>query len=290
MAAVLPPFWMAAAEQLKQAVAGRHPRIFGNGHPVHPPEPPERPVNRVLRLHQVPRAIRPVRRPPVPALRILHIDVPRLAKNRYRTLPFELRILLTVRILARKVAAGDVLCGTVFDPLDIAQRHLHGNPEHWRSNPGIVAGHALRDGKVDRAIHVPPFDRHAGLVSQHVLSAEPTIGSDYRLGKAQNRFPKKHLPEDPVQRDRVSQDKRLISLAVHLHVAAVVQAEIFLFRKHRIVEKRIRSISQRLHFTCFEHAGDMHETVPVEAVGDLLSGLFSERLAGLDRTRQWNSP
>ena len=91
---------MAAAEQLKQAIAGRHPRIFGNGHSVHPPEPPERPVDRVLRLHQVPRAIGPVRRPPVPALRILHVDVPRLAENGYRTLPFELRILLTVRILA----------------------------------------------------------------------------------------------------------------------------------------------------------------------------------------------
>ena len=281
---------MAAAEQLKQAIAGRHPRIFGNGHPVHPPEPPERPIDRVLRLHQVPRAIGSVRCPPVPALWILYVDVPRLAENGYRTLPLELRILLTVRLLARKVAAGDVLCGTVFDPLDITQRHLHGNPEHWRSNPGIVAGHALRNGKVDRAIHVPPFDRHAGLVSQHVLSTEPTIGSDDRLGKAQDRFPKKHLPEDPVQRDRVPQDKRLIPLAVHLHVAAVMQAEIFLFRKQRIVEKRIRSVSQHLHFTCFEHAGDMHETVPVEAVNDLLSGLFSEWLAGLDRTRQWNPP
>ena len=188
------------------------------------------------------------------------------------------------------MASGDVLCGTVFDPLDIAQRHLHGNPEHRWSNPGIVAEHALRDGKVDRAIHVPPFDRHAGLVSQHVLSTEPAIGSDNRLGKAQDRFPKKHLPEDPVQRDRVPQDKRLIPLAVHLHVAAVVQAEVFLFRKQRIVEKRIRSVSQRLHFTCFEHAGDVHETVPVEAVDDLLGGLFSEWLAGLDRTRQWNPP
>ena len=286
----LPSFWMAAAEQLKQAIAGRHSRIFGNGHPVHPSKPPERPVNRVLRLHQVPRAIGPVRRPPVPALRILHIDVSCLAENGYGTLPLELWILLTVRILARKVTSGDVLCGPVFDPLDIAQRHLHGNPEHWRPNPGIVTGHVLRDGEVDRTIHVPPFDRHAGLVSQHVLSTEPTIGSDNRLGKAQDRFPKKHLPEDPVQRDRVSQDKRLIPLAVHLHVAAVVQAEVFFFRKQRIVKKLIRSVPQRLHFTCFEHTGDMRETVSVEAVDDLPGGLFSERLAGLDRTRQWNPP
>ena len=290
MAAALPPFWMAAAEQLKQAIAGRHPRIFGNGHPVHPSKPPERPVNCVLRLHQVPRAIGPVRRPPVPALRILHIDVPRLAKNGYGTLPFELRILLTVRILARKVTSGDVLCGPVFDPLDIAQRHLHSNPEHWRTNPGVVAGHTIRNGKVDRTIHMPPFDRHAGLVSQHVLSTEPAVGSDNRLGKAQDRFPKKHLPEDPVQRNRIPQDKRPIPLAVHLHIAAVVQAEVFFFRKQRIVEKRIRSVSQRLHFTCFEHTGDMHKTVPVEAVADLLGGLFSERLAGLDWTRQWNPP
>ncbi len=286
----LPSFWMAAAEQLKQAIAGRHPRIFGNGHPVHPSKPPERPVNRVLRLHQVPRAIGPVRRPPVPALRILHIDVSGLAENGYGTLPLELWILLTVRILARKVTSGDVLCGPVFDPLDIAQRHLHGNPEHRRPNPGIVTGHVLRDGEVDRTIHVPPFDRHAGLVSQHVLSTEAAVGSDNRLSKAQDRFPKKHLPEDPVQRDRVPKDKRLIPLAVHLHVAAVVQAEIFLFRKQRIVEKRIRSVPQRLHFTCFEHAGDMRETVSVESVDDLPGGLFSERLAGLDRTRQWNPP
>jgi hypothetical protein len=188
------------------------------------------------------------------------------------------------------VASGDVLCGTLFDPIDIAQRHLHGNPEHRRSNPGVVAGHALRDGKVNRAIHMPPFDRHTGLVSQHVLPTEPAIGSNDCLGKTQDRFPKEHLPEDPVQRNRIPQDKRSIPLAVHLHVPAIVQAEVFLFRKQRIVEKRVRSVSQRLHFTCFEHAGDMHKTVPVEAVDDRPGGLFSKWLAGLDRTRQWNPP
>ena len=228
----------------------------------------------------------------MPALRLLQIDVSRLAEHGYRTAPLELRIFLVVGISAREMASRHVLCRAVLHQVDVAEGHLHRDPQHRRRDPGVVAGHVVRYGEVDGAIDVPPLDGHAGLVAQHVLTAEPAVRSDDRLGQPEDGLAQQHVSEDRIKGDRVSQDEGPLPVAVdvHLHVAAIVQAGVFYFRELGVVEQLIRSVPQRLHLAFFEHAGDVNETVPVEGSDDLLRLLLREWLAGLDRTCHGVSP
>ena len=107
--------------------------LFRNGNAIHPAETTVGPIDGVLRLHQIARSIGSVRGTAVPTLRILEVNVACLAENRHRALPFKLGMFLTVRLASRKVASWNILCGALFDRLDVGEGHLDCKPKHGRS-------------------------------------------------------------------------------------------------------------------------------------------------------------
>lgn len=84
---------------------------------------------------------------------------------------------------------------SLFERVDVGERHLDSNPEHGRPDALVVARHVVRNGEMDRAVDLPPFDGQTGEIPKDVLTTKFTVLSDDRFCESQNRFPNKHIPE-----------------------------------------------------------------------------------------------
>ena len=62
------------------------------------------------------------------------------------------------------MTAPDVLRRSLFNRIDIVQRHLDGEPHHRHPETGIVARHLFGNWEVHRAVNMPPINRETGKV------------------------------------------------------------------------------------------------------------------------------
>ena len=225
---------------------------------------------------------------PVPALRIVQVDVSRFAENRHRPAAFEVRVFLAVGFATGTVAPWNVLRGAVLDRLDIAQRHLHRKPQDRRADSRVVAWNPVGHRELHGSIDVPAFDGQTGLTPQYVLATKHAVRPYRRFGQTEDRLAYEHIPEDRIEVDGVPQNERKFfprcAVWHQLGVSLVAAVGVFSLGKARIVEQFIDFTAQGFHFIRLQHAGYERETIAMECVDNLPGFFLAEWLAGNNRT------